>query len=113
MNRKMAIAGIAAILLIGGVLFFALGGLRLFGRMPGGPWHEFGEFRDNNQFSPRPGFGEFGDDEYFARIGDSLGLPEGSTKEQVLEALGLPEDASQEQIRDALQQKGIMPTRRN
>jgi len=99
MNRNKAIAWIIAIILIGGVLFFALGGFRSLARMLGGPRGSFGEFGDGNS--------------YYARVGESLGLPEEATKEQVLEALGLPEDASPEQVREALQQKGITPFRRN
>ena len=59
-----------------------------------------------------PGGGFGGDNNsYFARIGESLGLPSGATNEQVLAALGLAEDATQEQIRTALEQRGMMPAR--
>ncbi len=114
MNKKIAIALIVAIVLVGAVLFFALGGFRQIQRMLMGPRGNFGEFGDSNAFGPRGDFGEFGDSNaFFVRIGESLGLPEGATKEQVLEALGLPEEASQQQIMEALHQKGIMPMRRN
>ncbi len=99
MNKNMAIAWIIALILIGSILFFVLDGFRPLARMLAGPRGNFGEFGDGNS--------------YYARIGESLGLPEEATKEQVLETLGLPEDASQEQIREALQEKGIIPMRRN
>jgi hypothetical protein len=93
MKKIFLIAGLAALLLIGVVLFFVFGGQRQLARMLGGPRGDFGAFGDSNA--------------YFSRIGTALGLAEGATKAQVLEALGLPSDASQQQIMDALQQKGI------
>lgn len=93
MNKNMIIGGVVVLILIGGILFFVTNGFKSIQKMLGNPKDNFGEFGGSNT--------------YFARIGESLGLPEGTTKEQVLEALDLPEDASKEQIKEALQQKGI------